>query len=265
MGDFNGDGQDDIATTNMDPDEYSVNVLLGNGDGTFGAVRSFPVGNDPWSVAAGDFNGDGFQDLAVANRLGNNVSVLLSHGDGTFQTRVNYAVGMDPIFVTVGDWDGDGDDDLATANGSNSVSILQGQGNGTFQAGGMFAVGAVPSSLAAGDFDRDGDLDLAAANTNTLSNSVSVLLGDGEGAFAAPRSYAVGNEPGAITVGDFNEDGKADLVTVNDGVHGSVSVLLGRGDGTFQTRVNSPVVPRCGRGGGGRLQQRRPPRPRREP
>jgi hypothetical protein len=188
----------------------------------------------------GEFNGDGLQDLIVANRLGHNVSVLLSRGDGTFQTRVNYAVGTFPVSVAVGDWDGDGDDDLATSNGSNTVSILLGQGDGTFRAGGTFAVGAAPSALAAGDFDRDGDLDLAVANTNTLSNSVSVLLSYGDGTFAAPRSYAAGNSPSAVAVGDFNEDGLGDLAVANDGSD-NVSVLLNRGDGTFQTEVHYAV------------------------
>ncbi len=245
VGDFNDDGQDDLVTTNINPDDYSVSVLLGNGDGTFGAVRSFAVGNDPRSVAVGEFNGDDRPDLAAANRESGNVSVLLGRGDGTFQTRVNYAVGFNPLYVTVGDWDGDGDGDLAAANfRSNTVSILLGQGNGTFQAGGTFAVGALPIEVAVGDLDGDGDLDLAVADSALFGggspDDVAVLLGYGDGTFAAPRSYAVGMTAFAVAVGDFNEDGVSDLAVAN--YHGdNVSVLLGRGDGTFHTAVHYAI------------------------
>src|SRR5437773_8612290 len=81
MGDFNGDGRPDLAVLNRVSQD--VSVLLGNGDGTFGAQTRFAAGSYPYSVAVGDFNGDGRPDLAVANYLSNDVSVLLGKGDGT--------------------------------------------------------------------------------------------------------------------------------------------------------------------------------------
>jgi hypothetical protein len=154
-----------------------VSVLLGNGDGTFQAARNFAAGNRPWSVAVGDFNGDGIPDLAVANSYSNNVSVLLGNGDGTFQAARNFAAGSFPLSVAVGDLNGDGTLDLAVANsGGNNVSVLLGNGDGTFQAARNYAVGNGPLSVAVGDFNGDGAPDLAVANF--FSNDVSILLND---------------------------------------------------------------------------------------
>jgi FG-GAP-like repeat len=100
-------------------------VLLGNGDGTFQAARSFPVGLNAFAVAVGDFNGDGKRDLAVANFSSNNVSVLLGNGDGTFQAAQNFATGSLPQSVAVGDFNGDGKLDIAAANrGTANIAVL---------------------------------------------------------------------------------------------------------------------------------------------
>jgi hypothetical protein len=109
-GDFNGDGNLDLAVTNYG---NTVSVLLGNGDGTFQAPLTYTVGSGPASVAVGDFNGDGVPDLAVANQGSANVSVLLGNGDGSFQAALNYAVGTAPWPVGAGDFNGDGFPDLA--------------------------------------------------------------------------------------------------------------------------------------------------------
>src|SRR5205814_2046939 len=104
-----------------------VSILLGDGTGNFSAAANFGSGNDPISVAVGDFNGDGKQDLAVANYATNDVSILLGNGDGSFQLAVNFGVGSAARSVAVGDFNGDGKQDLAVANGGD-VSILLGDG-----------------------------------------------------------------------------------------------------------------------------------------
>ena len=101
-----------------------------------------------------------------------------------------------------------------------------------------YATGSVPTFVATADFNGDGKLDLAVSNSG--SNSVSVLLGKGNGTFQAAVNYDVGTNPTAIAVGDFNADGKLDLAVSNDGSN-NVSILLGNGDGTFQAAVNYDV------------------------
>ena len=124
VGDFNGDGDADLAITNQpDPIGSKVAILLGNGAGSFSAPTTFPVGAEPVSVAAGDYNADGKPDLAVANKDSNTVSVLLGNGDGTFGNTTTYGVGQSPVFVATGDFNGDGRRDLAAAINSG-VAIL---------------------------------------------------------------------------------------------------------------------------------------------
>jgi hypothetical protein len=123
VGDFNRDGNPDLAVANFWSD--SVSILTGAGDGTFNAAVNYPAGTKPWSVAVGDFNVDGKPDLAVANNGSNNVSILTGAGDGTFNAAVDYAVETWPYSVAVGDFNRDGNPDLAVANyGSHNVSVL---------------------------------------------------------------------------------------------------------------------------------------------
>src|SRR2546426_869438 len=150
----------------------------------FNARLDFAVEAHPTFVAAGDFNGDRVQDLAVANFDSNTISVLLGNGDGTFRATPADGGGGNAFTVGGGDFNGDGMPDLAVANfDSNNVSVLLGNGDGTFKAPLAFAVGANPPSVAAGDFNGDGKLDLVVANNG--SNTVSVLLGNGDGTFGA--------------------------------------------------------------------------------
>ena len=145
---------------------------------------NFGVGTAPLSVAVGDFNGDGKQDLATANVGSNNVSVLIGDGAGGFSAATNFGVGTDPQSVAVGDFNGDGKQDLAVTNfTSNNISILLGDGMGGFGAATNLGLGSKPTSVAVGDFNGDGKQDLAVASS---SNDVSILLGDGAGGFGAP-------------------------------------------------------------------------------
>ena len=298
VGDFNGDGRPDLVPAN--PGADTVSVLLGNGDGTFGIGTGFAAGPGPTSVVPGDFNNDGKLDVAVANdrdgsargiehRLGaarqrrrelpgaadlrgrqhvvgrgrgdfnadgapdlaaantasTTVSVLLGYGDGNFPAALTIAVGHNPEGLAAGDFNGDGRPDLAASNaGSNTISVLLGNGNGTFQQPLTFAAGQVPVFVAVGDFNRDTRQDLVVANygsnhyySDTVASTVSVLLGNGDGTFQAPRTFEAGSGPHGIAVGDFNRDGTQDLAVANLGAYPqratTVAVLLGQGDGTF--------------------------------
>ena len=211
---------------------YTLTTTLTPGAPPF---QPIPAGVAPTSPVAGDFNGDGRTDLAVANFGFSDVSVLLGNGDGTFQDQVRYAAGDHPSALVAGDFNGDGRTDLAVANwGSDDVSVLLGNGDGTFRDQVRSAAGTAPFALVAGDFNGDGRIDLAVANAG--SGDVSVLLGNGDGTFRDQVRYAAGDHPSALVAGDFNGDGHTDLAVANWG-SGDVSVLLGNGDGTFRDQV----------------------------
>jgi hypothetical protein len=125
VGDFNGDGKLDIAVTDLSSN--AVLVLLGNGDGTFGAPAAIPVGNQPQAIIVGDFNNDGKLDLAVANSGDGTITLLLGKGDGTFTQASGspYPAGRGPSALAAADFNGDGKLDLAVANSlDGTVSVL---------------------------------------------------------------------------------------------------------------------------------------------
>jgi hypothetical protein len=184
----------------------------------------------------GDLNGDGQQDLAVANFGTNNVSILLGNGAGSFGAATNFDIGIGPLSVAVGDFNGDGKQDLAVANvNSHDVSILLGDGAGAFGPATNVGVGNSPFEVASGDFNADGRQDLAVVNNG--SNNVSIVLGNGDGGFASATNFDVGTNPTSIASGDFNGDGKQDFATTNN-VSNNVSVLLGDGAGSFSAATN---------------------------
>ncbi|MEA5605827.1 FG-GAP-like repeat-containing protein, partial [Nostoc sp. UHCC 0252] len=159
-----------------------------------------------------------------------------------------FDVGLRPYSIVVGDFDKDGNIDLVTANkSSQSVSVLLGKGDNTFKPASTFSTvgfnGLNPSSVAVADFNKDGKLDLVTANN--LSNNISLLLGKGDGSFQTAVNFALesASAPISIAVGDFNGDGKSDIVTVNNASQ-NISVLLGNGAGGFGTAKNFKVPSR---------------------
>jgi Bacterial Ig-like domain (group 3)/FG-GAP-like repeat len=226
---------------------------------TFNQAPGSPVqtGNAPSIAGVGDFNEDGIPDLAIENAGDNTISILLGKGDGTFAAATPVPqIGTPPCenisfqsncAIVVGDFNNDGHADLAlTSDQNNAVVVLKGNGQGGFTPfpGSPIAVGNFPQALKIGDFNNDGIQDLAVANAN--DNTVSILLGNGDGTFTAangsPISAGIGIFPFFLAVADFNNDGNADLAVVNGYQTGDgISVLEGNGDGTFTPFAGSPI------------------------
>jgi len=235
VGDFNGDGQPDLAVTNSGAN--GVNVFL-NSEGSLTALAAMPAtGESPTSIAAADFNGDGKLDLAVANSGSNNVTILLGNGDGTFTAAASPATGMAPNSLAVGDFNGDGVPDLAVANaGSGGVTILLGNGDGTFGAAAGPAADTGSTSVTAADFNGDGKEDFVVANS--ADGSATAFLAETELAVATVNNISpvgVGTHfVKAIYSGDGNFGGStsadASLTVVSPGLTLSstpVSVVAG--------------------------------------
>jgi hypothetical protein len=265
LADVNNDGRLDLI---LALNEFNtISVQLGLGNGTFDwPIFSAGTSGQPSSIVVGDFNGDGNLDMALANPGDTTISVLLGNGDGTFQSPQTYPVGSGPLSIAVADFDGDGNLDLAVLDtNDNNVTILFGQGDGTFLTeedcsilpfaqGHAFAqgrsspqvqcppltftVGNGASQIATADVNLDGIADLVV--TNGADNTVSVLLGIGNGTFQNQAVYAATSSPGGIAIADFNGDGFPDLVVVYPQGN-TASVLLGNGDGTFQPPVDYTV------------------------
>ena len=245
-GDWNGDGRLDLAVANFG--SANVTILLGDGAGGFIPAAGSPVavGPSPRAVTAGDWNGDGRLDLAVANFASTNVTILLGNGAGGFSPAAGspVATGTSPASLTAGDWNGDGKLDLATADsGSNAITILLGDGAGGFSpaAGSPVPAGTSPFSIAAGDWNRDGTLDLAVANFG--SGDLTILLGNGLGGFgpAAGSPIATGNSATFVAAGDWNRDGVPDLAVANFGSN-DLTILIGDGSGRFVEPAGSPIA-----------------------
>lgn len=232
--DFNNDGNLDLATASGG---YNVRVLLGDGQGGFGAASLFAAGWDTKALAVGDFNNDGNLDLAT---IGDQLNVLLGNGDGTFQPPVYIGLlsGSNwPLSVAAADFDADGKMDLAVTagdligNAAGGYEVLSGDGAGGFAVSNSdLEFSGQLRILAVADFDADGVPDLAM----TLgSGSIDVLLSDG----ILRWSYStVGSVVGAV--GDFTGDGIPDLVTAGGQ---TVDVLPGNGDGTFASPIPNNV------------------------
>jgi len=201
VGDFNGDGKLDVVTSGQFGFGTTVNILLGNGDGTFTVGASYTGDISPASIAVADFNGDRKLDFAVANSDGVGIGVFLGNGDGTFQPGVNYATAF-PEWVTAARLDGS-QVDLIAANFFGGATVFAGNGDGTFQAGAFYPEGMEAEYVAVGDFNGDRKPDLVIADSNT--RHVSVLLNTGVVSFSPTtplnfKNQAVGTTSSPLTV-----------------------------------------------------------------
>jgi hypothetical protein len=255
VADVNHDGNPDILVANADGG--TVSVLLGDGKGGFHETQGSPfaAGHQPNDIAVADMDGDGNPDMVIPNHQAPTITILLGDGKGGFRPAPGSPFDVHsnphPHGVAVGDFDGDGKPDVVTDSwAANQIELLTGDGRGGLRLPGRyFPVGHRPyERLRSADFNHDGYPDIV--TTNLDDGMVTILLGNGKGAFAEARGSPLpaGAKPWQVYVGDVNADGNADLVVIpyerdlGDQSQNAVTVLLGDGRGSFKPMAGSPFA-----------------------
>ena len=237
VGDFNMDGHADVVGSAGGP---RLSVAVGDGHGHFqqGAIVAI-AGAHIVGVAVADLDGSGADDIVAADPVGGKLWVLLANGDGTFQTPVPYAAGAHATWPAIADFDGDHNLDVAVAPSAAAgstpqpMTLLLGNGDGSF-GGAMTPATMTPEAfVTVGDLNADNKLDLV--------NGAYFALGNGDGSFQSAGTVFGFNDPPQMSasVGDFNEDGHADVLNCF-GTPGSVIVSLGDGHGNFAFANDGP-------------------------
>lgn len=235
--DFNGDGNIDVAIESWAEDK--VTVVLGDGKGSFATPGTqYAVGRHPYErLRAADMDGDGRPDIVTANFEGANITVLLTDKRGFHQAPGSpYACPPNPFGHALADVNGDGKPDVVVAHysghatdpSSDAVSVLlnvAGKDGRRLAQATRYDAGHLPIAVAVGDINGDKHPDIAVANMG--GGGVTVLLGDGHGAFRTAGFWATGRGPASIAVGDLNGDGKADVVTADTDAN-QITILLAR-------------------------------------
>jgi Bacterial Ig-like domain (group 3)/FG-GAP-like repeat len=247
VGDFNQDGNLDIAVANSG--SGTVSVYLGNGNGTFQAKTDLTTGGSPQGIVVGEFSGNSYPDIAVANP-GNGMLQIFNNNNGTLPTTPTQTLnaGNNPWAITAGKLNyTDANPALFVSDYGpiDQVLVFPANGNGTFQSGLPITTVGAPIAIAVGYFNGTGSpLGVAIANVaggSNPGNSVSVFTGNGLGGFTNSGTYTTANFPTGVAVGDFNGDGTLDLA-VSAANGNVVTVLWGAGNGTFEGQIN------CGTG-----------------
>ncbi len=231
VGDLNGDGKLDVLFAELGA---NFRFVLGNGNGTFGAINTVAATDSAASSAIGDFNGDGKNDFISQQQTTGEITLHLNQGDGTFRaatTLTNTGFGWS---LSAADFNNDGKLDFVSANSSSSLEVYIGNGDGSFRSSISISTQISNWITEVADVNGDGLIDIFGGS----STHVSISLNNGDGTFRAATSYPSGGSsgPGAIGLGDFNGDDRLDFVTGGHIVVNGISLA----NGGFTT--NSPYL-----------------------
>ena len=221
VGDFNGYPDLVVANYGSSGRHSSVQILLNNGTGGFTAKTAYTTNMDePAAVAVGNFNPSGNLEVAVANQGNSEVAVLVGSSSGALSSAATVTSGISsPTSIAVADFNGDGHPDIVVGNYSTSgstIGVLLNNGSGGFSSAADYSSGGAGAyGVAAADFNGDGYPDVVV--TNYDSNTIGVLLNNDNGTFSAATLFNTGSGSGpfAVATGDFNGDGKPDVVVTN--------------------------------------------------
>jgi hypothetical protein len=242
VADLDGDERADLV---LALGESQVTTARNAGEGAF-VLPQVAAGLNivPSDAVLADVDEDGFNDL-----LWNRLDVIWARGreGGTFEQPGAIRLSDSALAFTVADINQNGHLDIVATTTRDTAIVLLGRGDGTFVNSGTLAVGRSPRAVATGDLNHDGRVDLVVGNGGVYydpqSSSISVLIGNGDGTFAPERRYATSASPRELALGDFNEDGHADVAVTNY-ESGTVNLFAGVGDGSLTPVASIPTGPR---------------------
>ena len=197
--------------------------------------KAFDAGLSSHMLVEGDFNNDGFIDIATANSTGDNISILLAVKADSLSAEVLYPAGDGCYDIATADFNGDGNLDIVTTNmHDDNISVFIGNGDGSFNTQVNYIAGNTPKGVVCGDFNNDSIIDIVVAND--YADNISIFTGIGNGTFNSKVDYTAGDRPHDILSFDLDGDTCLDVITINRNDH-DICVIKGNGDGSFQTPI----------------------------
>jgi len=235
LSDFDGDGKKDLVIN--DKNLNRLYILKNNGNSTFTVTDTLLTGANPNSLAVGDLNNDGRDEIAVAYGYGtasnDSVSFFMNNGNGLFGNRtslfiLSFAVNQREIAIAKLDAGNSGD---LIVHQATELGIYLNNGSQVFTAQPTVFVGATSTEIIVNDFNADSKKDIAV--TDYDGNRVCVALGNGNGTFQSYIAYSANGKCYHAVYADFDNDTRGDLVTANNQLLGNISFLKGQADGSF--------------------------------